>query len=581
MTAYEFILKMKNYASSEIQKISSELGVVDKKANDASGSIARVNSSSGILSGTWGHLIKMAGGIFAAFSAIQTVKALFQMGVDAEQTNTKFQVLLGSTEKAGKMIGELTKYADKTPYSFKGLQQGAETMLGFGIAEEKILPSMKMLGDVAMGNDEKLSGLSLVYSQIMSTGRLMGQDLLQLINQGFNPLQVISEKTGISMGDLKKKMEDGAISSDMVSEAFRIATSEGGRYHGMTEKMAETAGGKWSTMMDAFQGVSRKVGLRFAEWVKPLFDIGTAFAEKLVPFGKWVLSILPSIETFKTILYAVGIMLFAVGTYMLVANASTIAWSVSLGILNGIIWLVEAAQWAWNIAMSLNPVGLVIAAIVALVGVVILLWNRFDWFRGSVLGVWEVLKGLGTTIKNYVINRFQELLSGITGIGQALVAFFKGDWEKAWEIGKKAGADLIGVGSNEKLFKDGANAFKSWDKGWDEGMKSVATPKKTGVKKEGEKAGERPKSDIFGSLLSAGKEGKDKTGKSTKDGNRKPDGIVSGGSRQTQINITIGKLQDKTEIHVSNTEKGVSDLGDKVQEMLLRAVNSVNQMQTT
>ena len=100
------------------------------------------------------------------------------------------------------MLSDLTQYAEKTPYSFDGLQKGAETMLGFGIAEEKIISNMKMLGDIAMGSDEKLQGLSLVYSQIMATGKLMGQDLLQLINQGFNPLQIISEQTGLSVGDL-------------------------------------------------------------------------------------------------------------------------------------------------------------------------------------------------------------------------------------------------------------------------------------------------------------------------------------------------------------------------------------------
>ena len=76
----------------------------------------------------------------------------------------------------------------------------------------------------------KLSSLTLAFSQVQSTGRLMGQDLLQMIGQGFNPLQIISEKTGRSMADLKKDMENGAISADMVTEAFKIATSEGGRF---------------------------------------------------------------------------------------------------------------------------------------------------------------------------------------------------------------------------------------------------------------------------------------------------------------------------------------------------------------
>ena len=329
------------------------------------------------LGGQFGGLIGLAGGVGLALQGWESIKAIFNKGIELEQSNIKFEVLLGSVEKAKTMLSDLTQYAEKTPYSFDGLQKGAETMLGFGIAEEKIIPNMKMLGDIAMGSDEKLQGLSLVYSQIMATGTLMGQDLLQLINQGFNPLQIISEQTGLSVGDLKKKMEEGAISSQMIEEAFRLTTSEGGRFYGMSQRMSESAGGKLSTMMDAFSAVIGKIGLRFAEWVKPLFEVGTAFAEKLIPFGQWVLGFLPSMETFNTILTILGITALTVGTYMLIANASAIAWSVTLGILEGIIWLVEAAQWAWNLAMSMNPIGLVVAGIVAFIGILVLCWNKF------------------------------------------------------------------------------------------------------------------------------------------------------------------------------------------------------------
>ena len=85
---------------------------------------------------------------------------------------------------------------------------------------------------------------------------------------------MISEQTGLSIGDLKEKMEKGAISAEMVEEAFRLATSEGGRYYQMTDKMGETAGGKWTQMMGTFEEVTKKIGLRFAEWISPLFDIG-------------------------------------------------------------------------------------------------------------------------------------------------------------------------------------------------------------------------------------------------------------------------------------------------------------------
>jgi hypothetical protein len=86
------------------------------------------------------------------------------------------------------------------------------------------------------------------------------------------------------------------------------------------------------------------------------------------------------------------------------------------------------------------------------------------------------------------------------------------------------------------------------------------------------------KSDLFADLMNeSGKGGKGKAGKGKGD---KSDNIVSGGSKMTHITVNIQKLQDDTKIFVESTEKGIEQLGEKVQEILLRAVNSVNQMQT-
>lgn len=574
---------------NEIRRLKTEINQtkreIDKLENlPPAGFGERLRSLGGQFSG----LIGLAGGVGLALQTWDGIKSIFFKGTELEQTNVKFEVLLGSMEKGKAMLSDLTKYADATPYDLGGIQKSAETMLGFGIAQEKIMPNMKMLGDVAMGNEEKLTGLSLVYSQIMATGRLMGQDLLQLINQGFNPLQIISEQTGISMGDLKKKMEDGAISAEMIEEAFRLATSEGGRYYGMTDKMSETAGGKWTQMMGTFDTVLKKIGLRFAEWIKPIFDIGKSFAEQIIPFGKWVLEFLPSMETFTTIMQILGITALAVGAYMLIANASAIAWSIGLGILKGVIWLVEAAQWAWNFAMSMNPIGLVVAGIVALIGILLLCWNKFEGFRGAVMGVWEVLKGLGTMIKNYVINRFNELLAGIKGVGSAIVSFLSGDFEGAIQKAQQAGKNIIGAGSAKQAVEDGKKAFQSFNAGWEKGvkMKPVSVDNIAKTNQKATATGGGGKSDIFNALLdggAAGKGGKGKKGGGIDEGDKvkdKANSITAGGSKQTHIVVNIGKLQDQTLIQVNNTEQGLNGLGEKVQEILLRAVNSVNQMQT-
>ena len=64
-----------------------------------------------------------------------------------------------------------------------------------------------------------------------------------MINAGFNPLQTMAEKTGKSIGELKKEMEGGNVTFDKVIEAFKDATSEGGRFYGMLDKQSQKAGG--------------------------------------------------------------------------------------------------------------------------------------------------------------------------------------------------------------------------------------------------------------------------------------------------------------------------------------------------
>lgn len=207
---------------------------------------------------------------------------------DMEDYVTNFGVMLGSQEAAVKKVAELKEFAAKTPFGMDELAGATQTMLSFGVANDKAGEALSMLGDIAMGDKEKLGSLSLAFAQISSTGKLTGQDLLQMVNSGFNPLQAISDKTGASIGDLKdvmgggkgskefrqqvkaakaevKKLGDGAsdgakmlaqigtegqISAELVEESMRIATGEGGLFFKGMEKASKTLSGQWSTLKD-------------------------------------------------------------------------------------------------------------------------------------------------------------------------------------------------------------------------------------------------------------------------------------------------------------------------------------------
>jgi len=123
-----------------------------------------------------------------------------------------------------------------------------------------------------MGNSDRFGSLALAFAQTTAAGRLMGQEVLQFVNAGFNPLQQISKKTGESMAQLKKRMEDGAISALEVKQAFKEATSEGGLFFGAIQKGAETTSGKIAKTKDAILGVKIAFGTGFNDGLRVALD---------------------------------------------------------------------------------------------------------------------------------------------------------------------------------------------------------------------------------------------------------------------------------------------------------------------
>ena len=206
---------------------------------------------------------------------------LAKTGIEAAMTmeglNAEFKVMTGSAERAAVVIREISEFAEMTPFDKLGLSRAAKTLMSFGLQSEKVVPTLKMLGDIAGADQNKLNGLALVFGQIQSTGRLMGQDLLQLINHGFNPLTEISKQTGMSVADLKKAMEKGAISADMVTLAFKSATSAGGLFYGNLEAQSQTLQGRISTLKDNFVTALQNMAESFLPLLKSGVDVLIAF----------------------------------------------------------------------------------------------------------------------------------------------------------------------------------------------------------------------------------------------------------------------------------------------------------------
>jgi len=239
---------------------------------------------------------KIVGGLAVGAGLFTLSKTGIQAAMAMEGLNAQFTVMTGSADRANSVIQEISGFAAETPFDKLGLSGAAKTLMAFGLEAESVVPTLKMLGDVAGGDKNKLNSLALVFGQIQSTGKLMGGDLLQLITQGFNPLTVMAQKSGKSVEELKDLMSQGKISAQDVTKAFQIATSEGGLFFGNLEAQSKTLAGKLSTLKDNVVTALQNMAEAFLPLLKKMADAVIA-----IDWGPIIASVSAFAETLQEI----------------------------------------------------------------------------------------------------------------------------------------------------------------------------------------------------------------------------------------------------------------------------------------
>lgn len=290
---------------------------------------------------------------FGTREAIEFAKKIMDVRGEVESLQVSFETLAGTTN-GRKLFGDIREFAVSTPMMMQDLAKGAQTLLGFNVEAEKVMPILRQIGDISMGDAQKFNSLTLAFAQMSSTGKLMGQDLLQMINAGFNPLVVISEKTGKSMAALKKEMSEGRITVKMVEDAFASATAEGGRFHGMLEKQSKGIKGAMSNLQGAWENMLNDIGEKSQDVTVDILNT----AQELVKNYEKVLDILAQI-------------VIAYGSYkaaLMLVVAAQKAWALAENIRLVMMFrkemgLLTAAQQAFNRAALVNPYVLIAVAV--------------------------------------------------------------------------------------------------------------------------------------------------------------------------------------------------------------------------
>lgn len=236
-------------------------------------------------------------GFVVAKHAVGLAKMGIAYNSQMQDFQSKFKVLLGSATKANKHVAELRKLAMKTPFRTTDLAAASQQLLAFGVNSNSVSGHLRRLGDISLGNKEKFQQLGLVFGQVSSQGKLMGQDLLQFINAGFNPLKELSKMGRGTYQELKDQMAQGKISFQDVQAAIEHATSKGGQFFNGMKEGSKT----FSAQVDALKG---NLEILAGNAFKPLYNLLTrivphlgAVASKLNKYPKIIGAVTTAVTT--------------------------------------------------------------------------------------------------------------------------------------------------------------------------------------------------------------------------------------------------------------------------------------------
>jgi len=368
-----------------------------------------------------------------------------------EKLRTSLNVLTGSAEEGSKAFERLVKFSAGTPFQLDELVKANNTLLGFGMSSDSAYKALKNIGDIAAVSGGDLQGISVAFGQVAASGRLMGQDLLQLINNGVPIIDMLASSMGVATSEVKGLVSEGAVTFPVLIKAFEDATSAGGQFAGGMELQSKTIFGLFSTLRDNMNIALAEIGnsisenLNFAQVVGDL----TAYVQRLTASFKQLTP-----EAQKKLILIAGIAA-AIGPMLVVVGQLSIA-------LGGL---------ASAFAFLTGPIGLVVVAIAGVTAAFVYLVDNWEavkerlgdmgWWRNALIDMVQFIidfNPFSVLIEAYnklanlmggnpITNPFTEMSEGLEGLKVETKEYEHefGTFAEAVKNGAMSAAEALGL----------------------------------------------------------------------------------------------------------------------------------------
>jgi tape measure domain-containing protein len=328
-------------------------------------------------------LAKQVAASLAAYATLTTatnfVKDLVRVRGEFQQLNVAFTTMLGSKERADKLMQEVTQFAATTPFELSEVAGATRSLLAFGISADKIKETLRSLGDVSAGVGAPIQEIAEVYGKARVQGRLFAEDINQLTGRGIPIIQELAKQFGVAEDQVRGLVESGKVGFPQIEKAFQDLTAEGSKFGGLMEAQSKTLTGQLSNLSDAWNQMLNNIG----KSGEGLFSSAIEGATSLVNHYQDVLDILEVLVvaygTYKAaVLATVAVQKLQEAAMVQTALAGT-ELSVAQGLAAAASVSFQRAMQVLNATLLANPFAVAAAGVGLLIGALTFLRDKqFD-----------------------------------------------------------------------------------------------------------------------------------------------------------------------------------------------------------
>ena len=228
----------------------------------------------------WNIAVGYALGTLVAKSVLTAISAFKRLGRYIAETvevagrfealQTQLTTLVRSTTKARDLFKDLVKFSAKTPFQLKDIAETTKKLLSFNVAQKKIIPTLRAVGDVAAASGANIREIGFIFGQVRAASKLTGERFIQLQEKAVPIGAAIAKTMGVSEKSVKKMVSEGKVSFEIFEKAFKSLSEKGGQFFQGMIRQSKTWEGILSTLRDSTEIFKADIGNKLLPALKAL-----------------------------------------------------------------------------------------------------------------------------------------------------------------------------------------------------------------------------------------------------------------------------------------------------------------------